>query len=61
LGPGLIAETVIACLLVLDTPIAEYLMLGLFVGYGTVAALAGWTFLYARRRRRIDMAMRAAR
>jgi hypothetical protein len=60
-GFGLIAETVIACLLVFYIPIAEYLIVSPFLGYGTMAALSAWTFLYAKRRRRIGKAIRAAR
>jgi hypothetical protein len=60
-GFGLIAETIIACLLVFLIPIAEYLIVSPVVGYGTMAALSAWTFLYAKRRRRIGMAIRAAR
>lgn len=60
-GFGLLAETVAACALVFMMPIGAYLLVSPVIGYGTMGGLAGWTFLYSKRRRRIGMAMRAAR
>lgn len=60
-GFGLVAETVVACLLVFALPVADFFIVSPFVGYGAMAALAGWTFLYGKRRKRIGTALRAAR
>lgn len=59
-GFGLIAETAAACALVFAVSIPEFLLLSPILGYGTMAALGGWTFWYARRQRRLGMARRAA-
>ena len=51
-GFGLLAQTVVACVLVFSMPIADYLVVGPLVGYGAMAALGLWTFLFARQQRR---------
>jgi hypothetical protein len=38
----------------------DYLIAGPLIGYGTMGALALWTFLYARRARRRGEARRTA-
>jgi hypothetical protein len=59
-GLGLIAQTALACVLVFHMSIAEYLIVAPIVGYGSMAALALWTFWYGRRQRRRGAARRAA-
>lgn len=51
-GFGMLAQTALACALVFMMPIATYLIVSPILGYGCTAALAGWTFLYARQARR---------
>jgi hypothetical protein len=60
-GFGLVAQTTVACVLVFHMTIRNYLIASPFLGYGTMAALGLWTFLYARRmKRRGEAARRAA-
>jgi hypothetical protein len=59
-GAGLLAQTVLACALVFTMPIATYLIVSPVLGYGAMGALALWTFLYTKRRRRIGKQRRAA-
>lgn len=59
-GFGLLAQTVVACLLVFRMTIQNYLIVSPIVGYGTMGALALWTFLYVRRMKRRGEAARAA-
>jgi hypothetical protein len=59
-GFGLLAATAVACALVFALPIATYLLIGPFVGYGFMGALALWTFWYGARARRLGAARRAA-
>lgn len=59
-GTGLMAQTVLACALVFMMPIATYLIVSPVLGYAVMGALALWTFLYAKRRRRIGQQLRAA-
>jgi hypothetical protein len=59
-GFGLVAQTGLACVLVFTLPIATYLLVSPFLGYGAMGLLGLWTFLYAKRRRRIGAAIRAA-
>jgi len=59
-GLGLIARTAVACVLVFSVPIPTYLALNPVLGYANAGALAGFTVLYVRRRRRIGNALRAA-
>jgi len=51
-GCGLLAQTLIACLLVFQMSIRHYLLVSPFVGYGAMGVLALWTFWYVKRRRR---------
>ncbi len=50
-GFGLLAQTVVACVLVYAMPIADYLVASPILGYGTMGVLGLWTFLYVRRLR----------
>jgi hypothetical protein len=59
-GFGLVSEAGLAALLVLRLSIRQYLIIGPVVGYGTMGALSLWTYLYARRRRRLGAAARQA-
>jgi hypothetical protein len=59
-GCGLLAEAGVATLLVFRLSIREYLIVSPMVGYGTMGALSLWTYLYARRRRRMGEAARQA-
>ncbi len=59
-GTGLVAQTVLACVLVFTMPIATYLLVSPVLGYGAMGAMALWTYLYSKRRRRIGQQMRAA-
>ena len=47
-GAGLLVQAVIACVLVFSMPIARYLIVSPFVGYGAMGALGLWTVWYAR-------------
>jgi uncharacterized membrane protein len=51
-GFGLLAQTVAACILVFRMSITNYLIVSPILGYGTMGALALWTFLYVRRLKR---------
>jgi hypothetical protein len=55
-GFGLLAQTVAACILVFRMSIPNYLIVSPILGYGTMGALALWTFLYVRRRKRLAQA-----
>jgi hypothetical protein len=59
-GFGLLAQTVVACLLVFRMTIRNYLIASPFLGYGTIGALALWTFLYVRGMKRRGAAVRMA-
>jgi hypothetical protein len=59
-GFGLIAEAAVSTALVLNLSIHDYLVASPILGYSTMGALSGWTFLYARRARRRGEARRAA-
>lgn len=48
-GFGLLASTALSCVLVFSMSIRRYLLVSPFVGYGTAALLALWTFAYVRR------------
>lgn len=58
-GLGLLAATAVACVLVFALPIATYLLVAPFVGYGIMGALALWTVWYSRLARRRGEARRA--
>ena len=47
-GFGLLASAALACLLVLTLSIHDYLIVGPFVGYGSMGALTLWTIWYRR-------------
>jgi hypothetical protein len=51
-GAGLLLQTAIACVLVFLMPIAAYLVVSPILGYGTMGALALWTFRYVAQRKR---------
>jgi hypothetical protein len=51
-GFGLLAQTAVACLLVFRMSIPHYLVVSPIVGYGTMGALALWTFWYVKRMKR---------
>ena len=59
-GFGLVGEASLAVVLVFTLSVHDYLIAGPILGYGTTGALSLWTFLYARERRRIGAARRAA-
>jgi len=59
-GAGLLADTAVGCALVMSLTIHDYLLVGPFVGYGTMGSLFLWTFWYARRARRRGDERRAA-
>ena len=59
-GFGLLAQTMVACLLVFQMSIRNYLIVSPFLGYGTMGALALWTFFYVKRMKRRGEAARAA-
>ncbi|HTU50392.1 MAG TPA: VC0807 family protein [Acidobacteriaceae bacterium] len=59
-GFGLVAQTLLACLLVFHMTIRNYLIASPFLGYGTMGVLALWTFLYVRRMKRRGAAARRA-
>ena len=59
-GFGLLAQTVVACLLVFHMTIRSYLIASPFLGYGTMGALALWTFWYVRGMKRRGPAAREA-
>lgn len=58
-GFGLLAEAAVAATLVWTLTIKQYLIAGPILGYSTMGALALWTFLYARARRRAAAAREA--
>ena len=61
-GFGLLAQTMVACLLVFQMSIRNYLIVSPFLGYGTMGALALWTFFYVKRmKRRGEVAHAAAK
>ncbi len=45
-GIGFVAETAARATLVFMLPVGRFLIIGPIVGYGTIALLIGWTFLY---------------
>ena len=59
-GFGLIAQTVIACLLVFRMSIANYLIVNPILNYGAMGCLALWTFWYVRRQKRRAATMQPA-
>ena len=59
-GIGLLAEAAVSTALVFMLSVHDYLIAGPLIGYGTMGALALWTFFYARRARRRGEARRTA-
>jgi hypothetical protein len=59
-GAGLVLRTALAAILVFSVSIPTYLALHSVLGYATMGALGGWTFLYARRQQAAGRARRAA-
>jgi hypothetical protein len=59
-GFGLVAQTVVACVMVFRMSIRNYLIVSPILGYGTMGVLALWTFLYVRRMKQRGEAARAA-
>ena len=51
-GFGLLADAAVS--------VSQYLLVGPILGYGTMGGLGLWTFWYAKRRRRLGEASRAA-
>jgi hypothetical protein len=51
-GFGLLAQTIVACLLVFRLSIQHYLLVSPIIGYGTMGGLALWTFWYVKRMKR---------
>jgi hypothetical protein len=59
-GLGLLADVVVAVVLVFTLSVREYLIVNPILGYGTIGALSLWSFLYGRRAKRRGDARRAA-
>lgn len=59
-GLGLLADVAVAVALVFTVSIKEYLIVNPILGYGTMAVLTLWSFLYVRRAKRRGEARRAA-
>jgi hypothetical protein len=59
-GFGLLADAAVSAALIYAISVRDYLIAGPILGYGTMGALALWTFFYARRQRRKGEARRAA-
>jgi hypothetical protein len=59
-GFGLLAQTALACAMVYAVSIGTYLLISPILGYGTMGALALWTFAYVRLMKRRGAARRAA-
>jgi hypothetical protein len=51
-GFGLLVQTMVACLLVFRMSIRHYLVVSPILGYGTMGALALWTFWYMKQMKR---------
>ncbi len=58
-GCGLLLDAALAVVLVMRLSVKQYLIAGPILGYGFTGALALWTVLYVRRRRRSGDARRA--
>ena len=59
-GAGLVAEAVVASVLVFVLSIQEFLLIGPLIGYGAAGALMLWTVWYRARQMRLGAARRAA-
>jgi hypothetical protein len=59
-GAALVADAVLAAILVLCLTVRQYLLVAPVLTYGVFGALGLWAFLFARARRREGMARRAA-
>ena len=51
-GAGFLLQTLVACVLVFRLPIATYLVVSPFLGYGAMGVLALWTFRYVATKKR---------
>lgn len=51
-GAGFLLQTLVACVLVFQVPIATYLVVSPFLGYGAMGVLALWTFRYVAKKKR---------
>jgi hypothetical protein len=51
-GFGLLAQTIVACMLVFRISIRHYLVVSPIIGYGIMGGLALWTFWYVKRMKR---------
>ena len=47
-GFGLLAQTIVACVLVFRISIRHYLIVSPIIGYGTMGILALWTIWYVK-------------
>jgi hypothetical protein len=59
-GFGLVAECALSSALVFAVSVRQFLIVGPLVGYSFLGLLMLWTFLYARRQRRLGAERRAA-
>jgi hypothetical protein len=59
-GFGLLAEAGVAVIVVLNTTVKQYLIIGPIIGYSSMGLLIGWTFLSVRKARAAGDARRAA-
>jgi hypothetical protein len=58
-GFGLLADVAISVVLIFSLSVAEYLVVGPILGYGTIGGLTLWTMLYRRYRTRHAAIVRA--
>lgn len=59
-GFGLLALTIVSCVLVFTMSIRAYLLVSPFIGYGTMGLLGLWSFIYGRSAKRSGESRRAA-
>jgi hypothetical protein len=59
-GFGLLTEAAVSVVVVLNTTVKQYLIIGPILGYSTMGLLAAWTFFAVRKARAIGDARRAA-
>lgn len=59
-GFGLLASTIVSCILVFSMSIRDYLLVSPIIGYGSMAVLGLWSFWYGQRMKRQGEARRAA-
>jgi hypothetical protein len=51
-GFGLLAQTIVSCVLVFRIPIPTYLIVSPILGYGTMGLLGLWTFFYVKQKKK---------